>query len=338
MAKGKTHYGVKVLDLINAGILNAGDEATCEPHKGEQYRGSIGPQGELVFSGVSCRAPSGAGRALAGRSSDGWTDIKVNGRPLAEYRSQFRGESTATRVIPPPSLPIAFAQPQESIRLAGAPVMPVGGFYSLIEELRSLMADVHEARRQTEADTRANFIDRYLGLLGYESRDIRREYHVKDLREYIDYLLYVDGAKSVAVEAKALAVDLTDAMGAQVLKYAAIEDIDWCVLTNGRQFLVYNQHSRGAVSDKVVLQFDLLTGDVEGTLVKLSMLSKESMRQGQLAGHVKDLRIGRAIRDVLLDPESASAKSIRSELKRRFELDVRQDQIAAWLYEILAGR
>lgn len=120
MAAARAHHGITVLDLINAGILNAGDEATCEPRKGEQYRGSIGPQGELVFNGVSYRAPSGAGGALAGRSSDGWKDIKVNGRPLAEYRNRLGDRSAPTThptplpAVPAPSpavLPTNFSPP-----------------------------------------------------------------------------------------------------------------------------------------------------------------------------------------------------------------------------------
>lgn len=332
MPRTKPHYGIHVVDLIAAGLLRAGEEVICEPRKGEVYRGIIEANGNILFSGRSYSSPSAAAAALAGNSRDGWDDIAVRGQPLKHYRSAYLGSlvrQPATVPVSPPPAPVTNTEQHSE-------------FYPLIEQLNSLMADADEARRQTEADTRANFIDRYLSLLGYGLGDIRREYHVKDLREYIDYLLYVDGAKSVAVEAKALAVDLTDAMGAQVLKYAAIEDIDWCVLTNGRQFIVYDQHSRGSVPDKVVLQIDLSACrdryDIGSSLAKLWMLSKESMRQGQLAAHVGELRIGRAIRDVLLDPASASARSIRSEVKRRFGLDVRQDQVAAWLHEKLSGR
>lgn len=89
MAKRKTHYGVSVLDLLNAGMLKPGDLLTCEPRTGEVYRGHVEADGSLVLDGRRFRSPSGAAKAVAGNSRDGWREIKANGRPLTEYRREY---------------------------------------------------------------------------------------------------------------------------------------------------------------------------------------------------------------------------------------------------------
>jgi hypothetical protein len=212
---------------------------------------------------------------------------------------------------------------------------------SLTERVRSLITS-GEGRRLSEADTRALFIDPYLRLLGYvDFEDVRREYFVKDLKEYMDYLLYVDGAPTIALEAKALGADLTDPMAAQLVKYAAIEGIEWCLLTNARQFFVYNQYLKGTVCDKLVLQLDVLAGqtqeDREVAFDHLWLLSKDNVRHGGLTGHMDQFKLDRAIREILLEPGNVAVKSIRAELRRRFSLQASQDAIAAWVREHLAG-
>jgi len=199
-----------------------------------------------------------------------------------------------------------------------------------------------EASRLGEADTRAHFIDQYIRLLGYVGfEDVRREYFVKDLKEYIDYLLYVDGTPTIAVEAKALGSELTDAMGAQLIKYAAIQGIEWCLLTNAKQVLVYNQYLKGGVSDKLVLRLDLLAGQtqesLDSTLARLWLVSKDSVRQGGPKAHMDKFEMDRSIRQILLEPGNAAVKGIRSELRKRFGLQASQDEIAAWVRENLSG-
>jgi hypothetical protein len=341
MARGKAHYGVAVLDLIGAGILNPGDEATFEPRSGEEYRGQVEANGDLTLDGRRFNTPSDAATTLAGNSRNGWKEVKVNGRPLDEYRKQLGGPKPPAVPPPPPHAqapPAAPApQPASYASVAGAR----SELYALTERVRSLIAG-GEGRRLSEADTRALFIDPYLRLLGYVGfEDVRREYFVKDLKEYMDYLLYVDGAPTIALEAKALGADLTDPMAAQLVKYAAIEGIEWCLLTNARQFFVYNQYLKGTVCDKLVLRLDVLAGqtqdDLDATLGRLWLLSKDNMRQGGLTAHVAQFKLDRAIREILLEPGNAAVRSIRAELRRRFSLQASQDAIAAWVREHLSG-
>src|SRR5215217_7464386 len=76
----------------------------------------------------------------------------------------------------------------------------------------------------SEADTKAVFIERYIGALGYEGlEDVVREYYVKNSQEFIDYVLRTDGEPVLAIEAKPLQTDLTDKHAAQLVQYCAVE-------------------------------------------------------------------------------------------------------------------
>jgi len=121
MARTKVHYGVSVLDLINAGMLKPGDEVTFEPRRGEFYRGEIGRNGQLIFGGQVFSRPSGAAAKLAGDSRNGWKEIKVRGRSLLEYRDQLlagkRAEPPRSQVsVQPPDQPPPVAPPVPATR------------------------------------------------------------------------------------------------------------------------------------------------------------------------------------------------------------------------------
>ena len=66
----------------------------------------------------------------------------------------------------------------------------------------------------TEADTRAHFIDPLIRALGYqEIGDVQHELFLAPAKQFLDYLLFLDGAARIAVEAKALDLGVADANG-----------------------------------------------------------------------------------------------------------------------------
>ena len=56
----------------------------------------------------------------------------------------------------------------------------------------------------TEADTRAQFIDPLLNLLGWSNSEVRREPYAgwSDSKGYVDYLLSIDDRPMLVLEAK----------------------------------------------------------------------------------------------------------------------------------------
>jgi hypothetical protein len=157
MARGKARYSVTVLDLIRAGILNPGAEATFEPRKGEVYTGRVEANGDLILDGRQFHAPSDAATTLAGNSRNGWKEVKVNGRPLAEYRKQLGGPKLQAVQPPPPR-----AEP---------PVRT-----SLLELIRVHLEEVKSRLAQRIADLSADQFEHFVAELltrqGYS--DVRR--------------------------------------------------------------------------------------------------------------------------------------------------------------------
>jgi hypothetical protein len=212
----------------------------------------------------------------------------------------------------------------------------------IVEQVKQVLSQP-EIGPISEADTRANFIDKYVYNLGYDGIGVVvREYYVKDLKEFIDYLLRVDGTTRIAVEAKSLKSDLTDAHAAQLVKYAAIEGIEWCVLTNGREIHIYNQYLKGAVQDKLVLKLDLLAynSDAEFDVVfdQLWLLSRTSMADAAMMSLMEQVTLDRALRQIVMDPSSSMIKGIRTDLKTRFYLTPKSEQIVTWLKDRIIGR
>jgi len=91
----------------------------------------------------------------------------------------------------------------------------------------------------------------------------------------VDYVLKVDGQPKALLEAKALNNDLNQYVE-QTISYAKIEDVNWAILTNGRELRVYDAEQKFQVFkltlDEYVKEYD-----------KLLLLSKEKMKEEQLS-------------------------------------------------------
>jgi len=70
-------------------------------------------------------------------------------------------------------------------------------------DLLEFIIDLPDANKMdwTEADTRAQYIDPALNLLGWSQGEIKREPYAgwKDSRGYIDYLLFIDDKPMVVL-------------------------------------------------------------------------------------------------------------------------------------------
>ena len=92
----KTQDWVEVKHLIGAGLLKAGDvlTATHYEHKGAQA--VIADDGRIELDGKRFETPSGAGRHLRGKATNGWYFWAVaDGRRLRDLRVDFESGVTA---------------------------------------------------------------------------------------------------------------------------------------------------------------------------------------------------------------------------------------------------
>ena len=176
----------------------------------------------------------------------------------------------------------------------------------------------------TEADTRAHFIDPLIRALGYgEIGDVQHEVYVQDAKQYLDYLLCLDGKPCVGVEAKALDSAISDGNGgAQIIQYAVILGVEWGVVTNGRQWRLYQTFAKGPLADKIVLSVDLIDwgtdGQFESVFDQLWLVSKESLGSGNgPETWLSAKQLNETLKSTLVDPLSSEIKALAQRLLAR---------------------
>ena len=98
-----------------------------------------------------------------------------------------------------------------------------------------------------EQNTKATLIEPLLSALGWdveELDEVVREYKRKPQDKPVDYALFRLRSPRLFVEAKALDEDLTYRKWvSQTLGYATVVGVEWCVLTNGDEYRLFNAHA-----------------------------------------------------------------------------------------------
>lgn len=188
----------------------------------------------------------------------------------------------------------------------------------------------------TEADTRAHFIDPLIRALGYqEIGDVQHELFLAPAKQFLDYLLFLDGKARIAVEAKALDVPVADANGgAQVVQYAVILGVEWGVATNGHQWRLYQTSAKGPLADKLILAVDLISWETdsqfEAVFDQLWLVSKESLGSG--AGPETWLsakQLNETLKATLVDASSPEIKLLRKRLTER-GISASAEELVLW--------
>jgi predicted type IV restriction endonuclease len=187
----------------------------------------------------------------------------------------------------------------------------------------------------SEADTKANFIDPILAALGWTGIGlVVREYYVKNSQEFIDFVMADKGKRVLAIEAKALQVDLSEKAAAQLVQYCVVEGIEWAALINARELRFFNTYLKGDLAAKLVLRLDLLAfnSDAEYAALfeQLWLLSRESMTMPTgVHTWLEQQRMDQVLRSVMFNSASPAIKAIRKCLA---ENDIRasSEDIVQW--------
>lgn len=159
------------------------------------------------------------------------------------------------------------------------------------DEIDSVLAQMAGAKdrsdRLSEADTKAAFIDPILSALGWDLRDIHsvsREYRHKPQDNPVDYALFVERPPVLFVEAKALRKDMTDYRWiSQTIAYANAAGVEWCALTNGDEYRIYNAFAKAEADKKLFRQFKLSEiNDREIAVETLQLLSRATLAEKRI--------------------------------------------------------
>ena len=220
--------------------------------------------------------------------------------------------------------------------VAGVPIrLPVAYAPAMSDEVERFVAHGRSLQekylqlRLSEADTRSYLIDPVLRLLGYSGvDDLRREVAIPATKEFVDYELLLDGEPQTLVEAKALRQRITDQHAAQCVQYASVLGVRWCFITNGVEWLLYDAHAKGPLTEKRVAAVRL-DGDDESLTRAWEMLSLFGREALERPNPIASLLIGRVVADDLSDPDSSAIGALRRAVRARFGERVTSASIVA---------
>ena len=184
-----------------------------------------------------------------------------------------------------------------------------------------------------EQNTKAALIDPLLSALGWDIEDIdevSREYRRKAQDNPVDYALFMLRSPRLFVEAKGLEKDLSDRKWiSQILGYATVVGVEWCILTNGDEYRLYNAHAPVDVEQKLFRVVRLSESDQdEYTLETLELLSKEKMGDNLLnvlwKAHFIDRHVSQALGELLQNDDASLIRLIRKRTPELVPSEIRE--------------
>jgi len=173
-------------------------------------------------------------------------------------------------------------------------------------------------RRIGEQNTKAALIEPVLEGLGWDIRDwdeVHREFRSKARDKPVDYALKCLGTPRLFIEAKALGQDLGDRKWiAQVLGYATVAGVEWCVLTDGDEYRFYNAAAPVDAEEKLFRRMRISESKEDEAVGTLALLSRSNLDgnllEGLWAAHFVDRRVKAVLRDMLNPPDKSLVRLI----------------------------
>lgn len=167
--------------------------------------------------------------------------------------------------------------------------------------------------QMNEDNTKSKIIRDFIELLGWEiAFDAELEYRV-DLghtKNYVDYSLSLgDSSPVLLVEAKGYDTTLDESHQNQLHSYLRQTDVNWGLLTNGKEYRIYRRESvDDGVEVRTVAELEL--GDLPARKDYVSLLSKEALRSGRSGKFAQRIFEIRNARDRLEHDKDAIAARI----------------------------
>jgi hypothetical protein len=196
------------------------------------------------------------------------------------------------------------------------------------QQLQRLQEAIQEAvgkirkyrdRNLGEQNTKATLIEPVLEALGWNVRDpddVYREYRPTSRDAPVDYSLTILRKPRLFVEAKGLGETLSDRKWiAQILGYATVAGVEWCVLTDGDEYRFYNATAPLDAEEKLFCRVRL-TEDEPGEATKtLTLISRANMEENILdvlwVAHYVDRRVRAALQDMFSAVDRGLVRLIR---------------------------
>lgn len=116
------------------------------------------------------------------------------------------------------------------------------------------------SRDVNESDTVTIITDILSQVFGYDKySEITREFQIRGT--YCDLAIVTDNKINMLIEVKAIGVHLKEAHIKQATDYAMNEGVDWVLLTNGLEWMIYRIEFGKPVIPRLIYQFNFLDLD-----------------------------------------------------------------------------
>lgn len=170
-----------------------------------------------------------------------------------------------------------------------------------------------------EQNTKASLIEPILEALGWDVRDpdeVHREFKPTTRDCPVDYALKLLREPRLFVEAKGLGETLEDRKWiTQVLGYAVVAGVEWCVLTDGDSYRFYNAVAALDADEKLFCKIRLSDGNDAEAAKTLELISRANMEKNILdvlwSAHYVDRRVKEALRGMIASTDKAFVRLLR---------------------------
>lgn len=179
----------------------------------------------------------------------------------------------------------------------------------------------YQDRSLGEQNTKASLIEPILEALGWDVRDpdeVHREFKPTTRDSPVDYALALMREPKLFVEAKGLGEDLSDRRWiAQVLGYATVAGVEWCVLTDGNEWRFYNATAAVDADQKLFFQIKLSDGKEDEAVRTLNLISRDNLSENihilstLWSSHLVDRRVKSSLMRMLENRDKGLIRLIR---------------------------
>jgi len=132
-----------------------------------------------------------------------------------------------------------------------------------------------------EANTKSTLISPLLVVLGWDVCDlehVKMEYKGNAQDNPVDYALMILGKPRLFIEAKGIGEDLSHRKWiGQILGYATVAGVRWCLLTDGDEYRIYNAAAPVDASKKLLGKIKISEDDEDDIVKFLNTISRVSL-------------------------------------------------------------
>jgi predicted type IV restriction endonuclease len=198
-----------------------------------------------------------------------------------------------------------------------------GKLRQAIEETVALIGRFQD-RSLGEQNTKASLIEPILEALGWAVRDpdeVHREYKSNPRDNPVDYALSLLRKPRLFVEAKGLGETLADRKWiAQVLGYAVVAGVEWCVLSDGDEYRFYNATAAVDAEEKLFRRIKLTEAPAEEAATTLDLISRANMEENILdvlwSAYFVDRRVKQALQEMFGTADRALVRLVRRKVEK----------------------